>query len=141
MSTRKIVIIVLSIVVGLALIVAIFVGGIVGITFYSVGHSEAAETARDFLRANDRLKQDIGEIKDFGTFVTGNINVKNNDGNATLNIKVIGERKIVNASVDLIYRSGRPWHVIAASYRNESGETVELLNPYETRKFVMKAAA
>jgi hypothetical protein len=141
MTTKKIVIIVLSIVVGLGLLVAIFVGGIVGIALYSIGNSEAAETARDFLRANERLKQDIGEVKDFGSFVTGNVSVNNNDGNATINIKVIGERKTVNASVDLVYRSGRPWRVTAASYQNDAGETVELLNPYEARKFVMKAAA
>lgn len=141
MSNKKIIIVVVSILVGLGLIVVIFVGGIVGIALYSIGHSEAAETAKDFLRANERLKQDIGEIKDFGSFVTGNVSVKNNDGNATINIKVIGERKTVNASVDLIYQSGRPWRVTAASYRNDSGETVELLNPYEARKFVMKTAA
>ena len=141
MSNKKIVIIVVSIVVGLGLIVAVFVGGIVGIALYSIGQSEAAETAKDFLRANERLKQDIGEIKDFGSFVTGNVSVNNNDGNATINIKVIGERKTVNASVDLIYRSGRPWRVTAASYKNDAGETVELLNPYEARKFVMKPAA
>lgn len=141
MSNKKIIIVVVSILVGLGLIVVIFVGGIVGIALYSIGHSEAAETAKDFLRANERLKQDIGEIKDFGSFVTGNVSVKNNDGNATINIKVIGERKTVNASVDLIYQSGRPWRVTAASYRNEAGETVELLNPYEARKFVMKTAA
>ena len=141
MTTRKILIIVVSIMVGLGLIVAIFVGSLVGITLYSIGHSEAAETAKDFLRTNDRLKQDIGEVKHFGSFVTGNINVKNNDGNATINIKVIGDRKTVNATVDLIYRSGRAWRVTAASYRNDAGETVELLNLYETLKFLMKAVA
>ncbi len=141
MSTKKIVIIIVSIVLAVGLVIAIFVGAIVGITLYSIGRSEAAETAKTYLRTNEVLKQDIGEIKDFGSFVTGNVSVNNNDGNATINIKVIGERKTVNASVDLIYRSGRPWRVVAASYRNEEGKTIDLLNPYDARNRVFKLAA
>lgn len=132
-------IIIVSIVVGGALLVALFAGGIIGFTLYAIGRSEAAETAKDFLRNNQQLKQDIGEVKDFGNFVTGNIDFKNSDGNATINLKVIGERKNVNASVDLIYRSGRAWRVMSASYENENGERVELLNPYET--LLLKPAA
>ena len=136
MTTKKIVIIVISIVVVLGLIVAIFIGGIVGVALYSIGNSEAAETARTFLRNNERLKQDIGEVKDFGSIVTGNVDIKNRDGNATINIKVIGERKEVNASVDLAYRDGQPWRVMGASYKNDAGQTIELLNPYEGRERV-----
>lgn len=132
MTTKKIVTIVLSVVIALGLIVAVFVGGIIGIALFSVSRSEAAETAKNFLRSNERLKQDIGEIKDFGSFVTGNINLDNGNGNATINLKVKGEGKTVNASVDLIYRSGRQWRVTAASYQNDAGQTVELLNPYES---------
>jgi hypothetical protein len=141
MTTKKIVIVVISIVVGLGLIVTIFAVVIVGIALYKIGNSEAAETARTFLRNNERLKQDIGEVKDFGSLVTGSIDIKNRDGNATINIKVIGERKEVNASVDLAYRDGQPWRVIGASYKNDAGETVELFNPYEGRKRVLRLAA
>ena len=141
MTTKKIVILVVSIVLGLGLIVAIFVGAIIGIALYTIGNSEAGETARTFLRNNEKLKQDIGEVKDFGSFVTGNVNIQNNDGNATINLKVYGERKTVNASVDLIYRSGRPWRVVAASYQNDSGETVQLLDPYQTLNRILKIVA
>lgn len=133
MTTKKIVMIVVAVVVVIGLIIAIFIGGVIGIALYSIGQSEAAEAAKNFLRTNELLKQDIGEVNDFGTFVSGNINVNNNDGNATIKLKVIGERETVNATVDLIYRSGRPWRVVAASYVNDAGQTVELLTPYEGR--------
>ncbi|MGH9927932.1 MAG: hypothetical protein ACREA9_01760, partial [Pyrinomonadaceae bacterium] len=81
------------------------------------------------------LKQDIGEVKDFGKFVTGSININNGDGTAELNLKVIGERKEVNASVELVSRSGNQWRVSAASYKNDAGETIDLLNPYESFNF------
>ena len=125
MTTKKIVIIVVSIVIVLALIVVLFVGGIIGIVFYGISNSDAARVAKDFLRTNERLKQDIGDVKDFGKFITGNINFNNGDGTAQLNLKVIGERKEVNAAVELIFRSGHQWRVTAASYKNEAGETIE----------------
>jgi hypothetical protein len=76
------------------------------------------------------LKQDIGEVKDFGSFVTGNINVSNGDGEATLYLKVIGEKREVNARVDLSYRSNRNWRVTGASYQRD-GQTIDLMKPYE----------
>jgi len=145
MSTKKIIIIVASVVVVLGLIVILFVGGIVGFAFYQISNGEAGTTAKAFLKSNERLKQGIGEVKDFGSFVTGDVHVSNGDGIARLNLKVIGDRKTVNASVELMYQNGRQWRVIAASYKNEAGETVDLLNPYESRnesrKFLLKLAA
>jgi hypothetical protein len=135
MTTKKIVIIVVSIVVVLVLLVVLFVGGIIGVAFYSLGNSEATKIAQEFLKDNERLKRDIGDVKSFGSFVTGNINIQNGDGTAQLSIKVIGERKTVNASVELVYRSGHPWRVTAASYKDDSGETVDLFNPYDARMF------
>ena len=145
MTTKKILIIVVAVALVIGLIVVVFVGGIIGVVFYSIGRSEAAETARDYLRTSERLKQDIGEIKDFGKIVTGNVQINNGSGTATINLKVIGERQTINASVDLIYRNGRPWQVTEASYENDKGQTIELLNPYKAeqllQEFILKAAA
>lgn len=141
MTTKKIVVIVVSVVIVLGLIVLLFVGGIVGFVFYKINKSDAAQVSKDFLKTNERLKQDIGEVKDFGKFVTGNINIANGDGTAELNIKVIGERKTVNASLALMYRSGHQWRVTAASYRNDAGQTVDLLNPDESRRPILRLAA
>jgi hypothetical protein len=131
MSTKKIIAIILGVVAILCLIVALFVGGIFWFVFHTIGSSEAADTARSYLRSNQTLKQDIGEVKDFGSFITGNINVNNGDGVATLNIKVIGEKRTVNARVDLSYRSNRNWRVTEASY-DRDGQTIELMKPYES---------
>ena len=133
MTTKKIVLIIGGVVVTLGFLVVLFVGGIVGFALYSVGNSEAAVKARDFLRNSDKLKSDIGEVKDFGSIVTGSVSVRNGEGEATLNLKVIGDRKTVNASVHLVMVSGRTWRVSSASYVNTSGQTVELLDPYESR--------
>ena len=141
MTSKKIIIIIVAVAMIMGLLVVVFVGGIVGFAFYSIGHSEAAITAKDFLKNNKKLKDEIGDIKDFGSFVTGNINVHNDNGDATLNIKVIGERKTVNASVDMVYRSGRPWRVSSATYVNDAGQTVNLLNPYDSQKFIPQLVA
>ncbi len=132
MTTKKIVAIVVVVLVVMGLVVVVFAGAIVGFAFYSIGKSEAATTAKTYLRSNEKLKQDIGEVKDFGAFITGSIHVQDSDGDASLKLKVIGEKKTVNATVDLTYRQGRPWHVVGASYINEQGQLIELLNPYES---------
>jgi hypothetical protein len=130
MTTKKIVLIIAGIFGVLALLVVIFAGGIVLFAERTIGNSEAAETARTYLRHNEILKQDIGEVKDFGWFVTGNINVANGDGEATLYLKVIGEKRNVNARVDLSYRSNRNWRVTGASYQS-GGQTIDLMRSYE----------
>ncbi len=136
MTTKKIVLIVAGVVVVLGFIVALFVGGIVGIALYQIGNSAAAAKAKDFLRTSDKLKAEIGEVQDFGSIVTGSINLGNGSGEATLNLKVIGERKTVNASVHLILVSGSAWRVSAATFKNESDQTVELLDPYDSRLLI-----
>ena len=136
MTTKKIVLIVVAVVGVLALVAAIFIGGIVGVVLYQVGNSEAAAQAKDFLRNSDKLTAEIGEVKDFGSIITGSVNTANNNGEATLHLKVIGERKTVNASVDLIYTNGSAWRVSAASYVNSSGQTIDLLDPYDTKNLV-----
>ena len=134
MTTRRIVILVGVAVVAVGFLVVLFVGGIVGFALYTVGNSDAAVTAKQFLRDNQRLKDDIGEVKDFGTIVTGSVNIHNSNGDATIGLKIFGERGTVHATVGLAYRDGRPWQVVSASYINESGRTVDLINAYEAQQ-------
>src|SRR5436190_15391917 len=121
MTTKKIVVIVAIVLLVIAITVVVFAGGVVGFVFYSIGNSDAANTARDYLRNNEKLKQDVGEVKEFGSFVTGSINVQNGDGEARLKLKVVGARKTVEATVDMTYRAGHPWRVVNASYTNDQG--------------------
>jgi hypothetical protein len=130
-TTKKLLVIVFGILGALALIVVLFAGAIIGITFYAIGHSEAASTAKAFLKQNEKLKEDIGEVKDFGTFVTGSVNSEGAEGTATLNLKAIGARRTANATVSMVYTQSRAWRVTAASYVNEAGQTVPLLDRYD----------
>src|SRR5215210_1162263 len=128
MTTKKLLITIIGIVVGLGLLVTLFAGAIVGIAFYSISNSEAASTAKRFLKQNERLKEDVGEVKDFGSFVTGSINTQGSDGTAMLNLKVIGARRATNATVGMVYTQSRAWRVTEASFVNASGQTVQLID-------------
>ena len=141
MTTKKIVLIVAGVVVVLGFLVLLFVGGIVGLTLYQIGNSEAALKAKDFLRNSEKLKLEIGEVKDFGSIVTGSVSLQNGNGEATLNLKVIGERQTVNASVHLLLVSGSNWRVSSASYVNESGQTIDLLDPYDSKTLIPRLIA
>jgi len=141
MTTKKIVLIIGGVVLVLGFLVVCFVGVIVGVALYSVGNSEAAARSKDFLRNNEKLKTDIGEVRDFGSIITGSINFHNDTGQATLHLKVIGERKTVNATVDLLLVKGTAWRVSSASYDNESGQTIDLLDPYDTQILIPQLVA
>jgi len=136
MTTKKIVLMVGGVVVVLALLVICFAGGIVGFALYQIGNSEAAARAKDFLRSSEKLKAETGPVKDFGSIVTGSVNLHNGNGDATLHLKVIGDRKTVNATVDLILARGGTWRVSSASYVNAAGQTIDLLDPYDTKTLI-----
>jgi len=133
MTNRKLVLIILGILGAITFLVLLFAGGIVGFAFYSISNSQAAVTAKNFLRNNEKLKTDIGEVKDFGSFMTGSVNINNDNGEAVINLKVIGDRETINATVHLLFTNGQAWRVSSASYVNRSGQTISLQDPYDTR--------
>ena len=141
MTTKKIVLVVGGVVVVLALLVVCFVGGIVGFALYQVAQSDAAAKARDFLRNSEKLKAETGTVKDFGSIVTGSVNLHNGNGDATLHLKVIGDRQTVNATVDLVLVKGGAWRVSSASYVNAAGQTIDLLDPYDTKRLIPRLIA
>jgi thioredoxin 1 len=131
MTTKKALIIAGLILGGLVVLVLVFAAAVGGFVFYSIGNSEAAQTAKTFLRSNAKLKQEIGEVRDFGFIVTGSVKTHGSAGNAELGLKTIGERKTVNATVALAYRSGREWRVVDAYYDGPDGERVYLTRNFE----------
>ncbi|HEV7859714.1 MAG TPA: cytochrome c oxidase assembly factor Coa1 family protein [Pyrinomonadaceae bacterium] len=131
MTTKRLIFIIAGVLSGIALLVALFVGVISGIVLYSINKSDAAATARSYLRGNEKLKRETGEVKDFGSLVTGNLNTRSGEGDATIRLKVIGERRTVNAEVALSYRRGSKWWVTDASYVDEKGVSVNLMDKYE----------
>ena len=136
MTTKKIVLVVGGVVVVLAFLVICFAGAIVGFALYQIGNSDAAAKAKDFLRSSEKLTAETGPVKDFGSIVTGSVNLHNGNGDATLHLKVIGDRKTVNATVELVLVRGGTWRVSSGSYVNEAGQTIELLDPYDTKTLI-----
>jgi uncharacterized protein YpmS len=133
MIKKKSVFVVGGVLVVLALLTTIFIVVIVFLGLYTVKNSESAEKAQDYLRQSEKLKQDIGEVQKFGNIVTAAINDRNGNSEVTLKLKVFGERKTVNATVDLVLVQGNAWRVTSASYINTSGQKIPLLDPYDTK--------
>jgi hypothetical protein len=140
MRNKKLLMIVGGVLAGVVLLVVLLAGAVAGVVFYAVANSDAAETARDFLRTDRRLKADIGEVRGFGNFVTGSLHGNSPDGDATIELKVVGARRTTNATVHLVYRNGHEWRVSGASYKNEAGELVELLDVYRSPEMPQESA-
>jgi|ERR1051325_1064894 archaellum component FlaG (FlaF/FlaG flagellin family) len=136
MTAKKIAFVVGMVLVVLAFLTTIFLIAIVFFGLYTVNNSEPAEKAKTYLRNNEKLKQDVGEVQNFGNIVTAAINDRNGNSEVTLKLKVIGEKKTVNATVDLMLVQGNSWRVTSASYVNSNGQSVKLLDPYETKVLI-----
>jgi Cytochrome oxidase complex assembly protein 1 len=130
MSNKKLFLLIGGLLTGLCLLILLFVGAIAGTVFYTIGHSEAATTAKAFLSRNEILKRDIGEVHDFGWFISGQINAQSTDGTATLRLKAIGARRSAWTTVELGYRNGGGWRITRAWYEDAQGRMVSLLDPY-----------
>jgi hypothetical protein len=68
--------------------------------------------------------------------VTGSVNIDDDNGQATINLKVVGAHESVNASVKMIFVHGQSWRVSSASYVNKSGQTISLQDPYDSKRLV-----
>jgi hypothetical protein len=141
MTAKKIMQIVGSVFGVLLVLMLAFLLAIVGFGLYTVSNSESADKAKDYLKRNEKLKQDIGEVKEFGNIVTASINERNGNSEVTLKLKVFGERKTVNATVDLMLVQGNVWRVTSASYVNLLGQKIALLDPYDTRVLIPRLIA
>ena len=141
MIKKKSVFVVGGVLVVPALLTTIFIVVIVFLGLYTVKNSESAEKAQDYLRQSEKLKQDIGEVQKFGNIVTAAINDRNGNSEVTLKLKVFGEHKTVNATVDLMLVQGNAWRVTSASYVNSNGQTVKLLDPYDTKVLIPSLTA
>lgn len=115
---------------GALVLCLLLAGAVAGAVLYMLGRSDAAETAREFLRRNEKLRADIGEVRDFGWLVTGSLRPLGTDGNATLTLKVVGARRSADATVSLVYRDGYQWRVAGAAYYDDAGRVVNLLDAY-----------
>ena len=136
MNTKKVMLITGFVLVVLGLLTSIFLIAIVFFGLYTVKNSDSAEKAKEYLRRSEKLKDDIGEVQNFGNIVTAAINDRNGNSEGTLKLKVFGERKTVNATVDLMLVQGNTWRVTSASYVNSNGQSIKLLDPYDTKVLV-----
>jgi uncharacterized RDD family membrane protein YckC len=78
---------------------------------FSIKNSAAYQTATQFLAYNEKVKRQIGEVRDFGAFPGGAIQFENGYGHAVLNITVYGLKDRVSAQVLLIKEPGKMWEV------------------------------
>ena len=78
----------------------------------SMKKSDAYKTAVVEIENNQQLKNEIGEITDYGMFPTGSINYVDGYGEAELEIKVIGTKSTKSVYVYLIKEVDKEWQLV-----------------------------
>jgi uncharacterized RDD family membrane protein YckC len=93
----------------------------VGITFFAfvlvmagsaMKNSGAYKVAVSEIEKNQEIITETGGIKGYGIMPTGSVNISNGQGQAQLEIKVLGKTKDVNVSVYLEKEPNGPWKLI-----------------------------
>ncbi|MDR6561814.1 MULTISPECIES: cytochrome c oxidase assembly factor Coa1 family protein [unclassified Arcicella] len=64
------------------------------------------------IEQNKEIQTEIGGIKEYGMFPTGNVNITNGHGQADLQIKVIGNQKEIEVNVYLEKEPNSQWKII-----------------------------
>ncbi|MDQ7960397.1 cytochrome c oxidase assembly factor Coa1 family protein [Flavobacterium lindanitolerans] len=74
-------------------------------------NSDAYKTAITEIEKSEEIRIQTGGIKGYGIMPTGNISVSNNEGQAQLEIKVLGNKNDMHVNVYLEKENGQ-WKVI-----------------------------
>ena len=95
--------------IGIGLLFSIFLFFII---VGSMKKSDAYKTAIVEIENNQQLKNEIGEITDYGMFPTGSINYVDGYGEAELEINVIGTKETKSVYVYLIKEIDKEWKLV-----------------------------
>jgi Cytochrome oxidase complex assembly protein 1 len=128
-SSKKVIWIVVSIVVGLLLLLCLFVGGIVVAVFSSIKSSEPAKHAVTVAAQDSRVQAALGSPVKPGWIPGGSINVAGSSGEADLNIPLEGP--LHKGTLYVVARKSEgEWTYQKLAVRIEdSEERIDLLRP------------
>lgn len=112
----------------LILLFCLFIGLIVGIAMTSMKSSDAYKQAVATARANPTVVEKLGTPIQEGFFVSGNINVQNNSGDADLQIPLSGSKgkAVIHA---VAHKSGGTWEYSRLTIALEGQPELDLLSP------------
>ncbi len=93
----------------------------VGIAFFTftflfagaaMKNSDAYKVAINEIERNQEILTETGGIKGYGMMPTGNVNISNGNGQARLEIKVLGNEKNISVNVHLTKEPNGAWKLI-----------------------------
>jgi hypothetical protein len=75
--------------------------------------SGPAAASKTFLNQDPTVKEQLGDIKDFGLFPSGGFNEVNGEGTARLTFSLKGTQGEGKAELGLVKHKGKEWEVVA----------------------------
>jgi hypothetical protein len=68
----------------------------------NISNSDAFDFAKTKVKQNQVIKEKIGKVIEFGNFPYGGFRTENGEEKAQVNLKVIGEKGEINATLNLV---------------------------------------
>lgn len=128
-SSKKVIWIVVSIVLGILLLVCLFVGAIIVAVFSSIKNSEPSKHAVAVATQDPRVQAALGSPITPGWIAGGSINVAGSSGNADLNIPIQGPLHKGTIYVAAKKSEGEWTYQKLAVRVEDSEERIDLLRP------------
>ena len=112
---------------GSVLFFALVFGGIFGGVIGAVKNSDAYKMSVELAEKNSEVKEDIGNIKSYGWFPGGSVNIKGSSGEAKLSISLTGEKGEGTLETELVKKGGQWNFTSAIFYLKNSDKEIDLL--------------
>jgi hypothetical protein len=110
---------------GAVLFFALVFGGIFGGVMGAIKNSDAYKMSVELVEKSSEVKEEIGNIKSYGWFPGGSVNVNGSSGEAKLNISVTGEKGEGTVETELVKKGGK-WNFTSAVFYLKNKE-IDLL--------------
>jgi hypothetical protein len=104
-----------------------FAGAIVAVVFGAIKSTDAYTTALNTARQDPRVIEALGTPIEPGFFVTGNVNVNNDTGTASIDFPISGPKGKAKVHTTASKEHGK-WIYSMMEARVEGGPTIDLLN-------------
>lgn len=110
---------------GAVLFFALVFGGIFGGVMGAIKNSDAYKMSVELVEKSSEVKEEIGDIKSYGWFPGGSVNVNGGKGDAELSISVTGEKGEGTLETELVKKGGQ-WKFKSAVFSGKNKE-IDLL--------------
>lgn len=136
-SKKKLFLIITGLLVACGFLMIIFIGGIIMAVMTMIKKSEPYQVAMGKVQQDEQIIQYLGEPIEPGWFITGNIKLSNDSGNANIQIPISGSHGAGTLYVEAEKEFGKWDYKRVVCHIKSKDMRIDISNAFETPKEVL----